>query len=344
MTADSLAIVHAVRSEKFAGTERYVVTTANALRERGHRVTVIGGDIERMPAELVDVPFHPAATTAAVAGHLARARADIVHVHMTAAEVAAMIVKPLRRYRVVATRHFAQHRGQSRPGRLIAGAVRRSIDREIAISQFVRDTIETEAVLIHNAVPSHEEVARRGRQVLMAQRLSPEKDGATALRAWSASGLGAQGWKLVVAGQGDEAEALRRQAAELGVAASVDFVGAVPDLHRLRADSSAFLATAPAEPFGLSVAESMASGLPVVAAAGGAHLETVGAATPGMVFPAGDAAAAALLLCRLTTDEPHRDEIGRRQRAFATAELGLEKHIDCLEGLYRDVVGSAPSA
>ena len=57
----------------------------------------------------------------------------------------------------------------------------------------------------------------------------------------------------------------------LGVADSVDFVGQVADTDRLLGESSVVLAPAPEEPFGLSVVEAMAHGVPVVAADGGAH-------------------------------------------------------------------------
>ncbi|MDQ1681082.1 MAG: hypothetical protein QOI42_1941, partial [Frankiaceae bacterium] len=45
-------VVHVVRSSSFAGVERYVADTAAELHDRGWDVVVIGGDAQRMRAEL----------------------------------------------------------------------------------------------------------------------------------------------------------------------------------------------------------------------------------------------------------------------------------------------------
>ncbi len=66
----------------------------------------------------------------------------------------------------------------------------------------------------------------------------------------------------------------------------MELVGHVAETDALLAGASILLAPAPREPFGLSVVEAMAHGLPVVAAGGGAHLETVG--DDGLLFPRGD--------------------------------------------------------
>ncbi len=65
-----LHVVHAVRSDAFAGVERYVATVAAELASRGHRVTVIGGDPPSMQTAIGaghDVTVVAAATTGAVA-------------------------------------------------------------------------------------------------------------------------------------------------------------------------------------------------------------------------------------------------------------------------------------
>ena len=102
---------------------------------------------------------------------------------------------------------------------------------------------------------------------------------------------------------------MRTLAHELGVTDSIDFVGQIADTDRLLGESSVVLATPPAEPFGLSVVEAMAHGVPVVAAAGGAHVETMGDA--GMLFPPGDARAAARCAGQLAADPDLRRKVGR---------------------------------
>ena len=123
---------------------------------------------------------------------------------------------------------------------------------------------------------------------------------------------------------------------QLGVADSVDFVGQRADTDRLLGQSSIVLATPPAEPFGFSVVEAMAHGVPVVAAAGGAHVETMGDA--GMLFPPGDAQAAADALVRLAADRDLRLQVGRRSPRPPTAAVLAQQHLDGLERLYLEVI------
>ena len=90
-----MRIVHAVRSDGFAGVERHVAGLARAQAAAGHQVCVIGGDPRSM-ATAVDnqgVVLQPAATVPQVASALRRMApgSDVVHVHMTAAEVAATV-------------------------------------------------------------------------------------------------------------------------------------------------------------------------------------------------------------------------------------------------------------
>ena len=47
-----LSVVQVVRSNAFAGVERYMCQVSNGLASRGHHLTVIGGDPARMHAEL----------------------------------------------------------------------------------------------------------------------------------------------------------------------------------------------------------------------------------------------------------------------------------------------------
>lgn len=332
-----LRVVHVVCSEGFAGVERYVTNVAPALAGRGVDVAVVGGPEAAMRRELAPagVPHEAARSTLdAVRRLLRRGRVDLVHAHMTAAELAAALAGVVTRSPVVATRHFAARRGRSPGGRVAAVAIERVLRREIAISSFVAGATGRPSVVLPNAVPRRPAVAPTGRTVVMAQRLEAEKDGDVGIRAWAASGLGRQGWRLVVAGEGSRDGALRALADDLDVADSVDFVGRQEGLDALLDRSAALLATARAEPFGLSVVEAMAAGVPVVASAAGAHLETVGACSTEWLFPPGDVAACAELLLSLTADEVVRTEYGRALQDVQRRRFDLDDHVDRLLSIY----------
>ncbi len=333
-----LSVAQVVRSDAFAGVERYICQVANGLVARGHRVVAIGGDTERMEAELSGgIRHRPAASVGQAARALATLRGvDIVHVHMTAAEGAAWLARPMLRAPIVATRHFPADRGTGTLARALARVTTRALSRDIAISQFVADSIEGPSVLLYNGVSNQPQAELTSSTVLMMQRLTAEKAPDLGLRAWRASGLGAQGWRLAIAGVGDLRSSLMALADDLDVAASVDFIGQVADTDRLLGESAILLATAPAEPFGLSVVEAMAHGIPVVAAKGGAHLETVG--DDGLLFASGDADAAAQDLKTLGRDIVLRREVGTRLRSRQQQLFALPDHLDRLELLYREVI------
>jgi glycosyltransferase involved in cell wall biosynthesis len=336
----TLDIVQVVRSDEFAGVERYVSEVSTSLASRGHHVTVIGGEPARMRSELPpQVVVRGARTVAGAAvALLGRRDVDLVHVHMTAAEIAARLVHPLVRAPIVATRHFPAERGSSPAARLVARWASRSLARDIAISRFVAEQVGGPTELIPNGVADRPQAPLDKPVVLVLQRLAPEKEPDVGLRAWAQSRLAENGWRLVVAGSGELAGSLVRLAGDLGVSDSVEFVGRVRDTDSLLAGSSILLATAPGEPFGLSVVEAMAHGLPVVAAAGGGHLETV--AESGILFPPGDTGAAATGLAQLAGSERRRAEMGRVLRRRQQELYSLELHVDRLEGLYREVVAA----
>jgi glycosyltransferase involved in cell wall biosynthesis len=331
-------VVHVVRSDAFAGVERYIAATASELAARGWPVTVVGGEPAAMRRSLpAEVEFRPASGVRAVYRGLREVRrCVIVHAHMTAAELPAALRKRSLGARLVVTRHFAAPRGGTPLGRVAARLIERRVDLEIAISRFVADAVGGRAVVVHNGVQDGSPAASaRARVVVLAQRLEPEKDTGTALRAWAASGLADAGWRLVVHGTGSESGRLRELAASLSVNESVTFAGFTDDVRAVLRTAEIMLAPAPAEPFGLAVVEAMAEGTPVVAAAGGAHPETLG--PDGRYFAPGDVDACAAQLRALGhAAEDERRAVGARLRERQRTLFGIGTHVDQLERLYRE--------
>ena len=332
-----LRVAHVVVTDAFAGVERYICQVANGLADRGHQVDVIGGAPDRMRAELDHtVVHHPAATLVAGVRALVTARrADLVHAHMTVAEASAFIAHPVDGAPVIATRHFAAERGSSPIRRAVARVTARPIVADIAISEFVARSVPGPTTLIHNGVAGRPQAALDAPVVVMLQRLDDEKSPDVGIRAWARSGLSDKGWRLVVAGSGVLRPKLEHLVDRLGCRASVGFAGQVADTDELLAGASVLLAPASTEPFGLSVVEAMSHGLAVVAAAGGAHVETVGDA--GLLFPPGDVDAAARALRSLADDPGLLRSVGHALRHRQQEQFSLDLHLDRLEALYRSV-------
>jgi len=151
---------------------------------------------------------------------------------------------------------------------------------------------------------------RAGRPVVLSVgRLSGEKRVDVLLAAAAQLTRPAQ---LVVAGTGPLDAALRAEAARLGLAGRVRFVGHVPDadlpgLYRL---ADVFAIASEAELQSLVTMEAMATGLPVVAADAHALGELVGHGSNGFLFPAADAARLASHLDLLIADPGLRKRMG----------------------------------
>ena len=328
-------VAHVVRSNSFAGVERYITETAAELSRRGWSVTVIGGDQRRMTAGLpAGVNHRPGATVAQVSRALAAlGRCDIVHAHMTAAELPAALLKWRYQGRLFVTRHFATARGRSPLGKLARPIIGRQVDTQIAISRFVADSLGEPSTVIYNGVrPAAGPQSARSNTVILLQRLEVEKDAPTALRAWSESRLAAEGWRLVIYGRGTQERALRDLTGQLCIAESVHFGGFLDDTRAALSRAAVMVAPAPAEPFGLAVVEAMAEGTPVIAAGGGGHLETVG--SEQVFFTPGDASGCAELLGRLAHSPELRQTLGDRMRLRANKLFTITAHVDALEACY----------
>nr|WP_276610661.1 glycosyltransferase family 4 protein [Kineococcus siccus] len=324
--------------------ERYAVDVSGGLAARGHEVLVLGGERaamrDRLPAE---VRWAPGATPRqALTSLRAAGRVDVVHSHITKADFAALAAAPWSRAARFSTRHINHSRGYSGPARLVARGVRRALAAEIAVSEFTAGRLpegRPDEVLVNGVADAPEPRYPRERTVLVAQRLSAEKQTSVAIAGFARSGVADAGWRLQIAGRGEEQPALQHLATELGVSAHVEFLGWVDDVAGLYARAGLLLAPAPAEPLGLTVLEAAARALPVLAAASGGHLETVGRLPGAELFAPGDAAAVADALRRLTSDDGRRLEYGRRLRQLQRSEFTLDEHVRRLEALYVRAVG-----
>ncbi len=339
-----LRIVHVVQTAKFAGVERHVATLAAAQHDAGHRVAVVGGEPERMQATIgrEGVLQRPAATTIAAMRALdGLARCDVLHVHMTAAEIAVLLSPKLAGVPVVSTRHFGRRRSESSPARLLAPAVRRRLAGQLAISRYVAQRIDGASTVVYPGVPvGPDAVGADARRpvVLLAQRLAPEKRTDVGLRVFAASGLAREGWRLDVAGDGGERPALESLAADLGIAHVVRFLGRRSDVARLMDRSSILLAPCAIDGLGLSVVEAMAGGLPVVAAGAGGHLETIGAVPDAALFDAWDPIAGGQVLGDLARDVARREVYSRAEQAVQRRDFTVEAQQRATDEVYRSVL------
>lgn len=144
---------------------------------------------------------------------------------------------------------------------------------------------------------------------------------------------------LTIAGDGPESmEAKARAAASRG-AAQIRFVGAQSREQAIALFQSADVYCLPShgEPFGMTAAEAMSCGLPVVATDAGGLACLIDDAG-GIRVPVGDAPALAAACTTLLKDAGLRRRMGQYNRQRVLASMDWKRVIDRLEQIYADVV------
>jgi glycosyltransferase involved in cell wall biosynthesis len=134
--------------------------------------------------------------------------------------------------------------------------------------------------------------------------------------------------------------ALHRQAAALGIADRVTFAGHRDDVRTLmRAVDVCVHPSTLAEPFGLTVAEAMSAGIPVVASGTGAIPEIVTHGVTGLVVPAGDPGAIAAAVARLRDDPASALRIAEAGRVEVADRFALATMTSGVDAVHREVSG-----
>jgi glycosyltransferase involved in cell wall biosynthesis len=176
-----------------------------------------------------------------------------------------------------------------------------------------------------------------GLRLLYLGRLEPRKRPWVAVDALAAVRRSDVAASLVVAGEGELLEGLLTRTASAGLADAVRFVGRVSETDKWRLYDSADVLLFPSrlEGFGLVVAEAQSRGVPVIAACGTATEEALDAGRSGFLAPSDGEAFAARV--RDLTDEPRRDAIKSRARAFAR-RFDWDACAAQVARIYRDVV------
>ncbi|WP_448642928.1 glycosyltransferase family 4 protein [Geodermatophilus sp. URMC 63] len=150
-------------------------------------------------------------------------------------------------------------------------------------------------------------------KLLAVQRLSPVKRVDMLIELTRVLRDSGANVKLLVVGKGPEHAALAEQARNLPDG-SVELLGYVPDeqLPDLFKSAHLFLSHSMFETFGVTFAQAMATGLPVVAARTSSIPLVIEDEVNGILFPPGDLEAAATAVLSLLRDEERYKEISRQ--------------------------------
>jgi glycosyltransferase involved in cell wall biosynthesis len=169
--------------------------------------------------------------------------------------------------------------------------------------------------------------------VVSAARLDPQKNPLGLITAFAGAFASQPHAHLLLAGDGSLRAECEKQAAALGLAARVHFLGATRDIAAVLAASDVFALASHWEGTPLAVIEAMAAGLPVVATAAGGVPELVVDGLTALLAPVGGMDAFAIQLARLGRDARLREMMGQAGR-LRSAEFGLDAMVSAYASLF----------
>ncbi len=138
--------------------------------------------------------------------------------------------------------------------------------------------------------------------------------------------------KLVLAGDGPEAESLKRLADSLGVADRVEFLGYRNDVRKLLAKADLYVAPSRSEGLSNSILEAMAAGVPVVATDVGGNRELLGGT--GHIVPLEDPTALAAAISSAIKDPETTMKLAENARHRVKSIYTLDHVVTAHEELY----------
>jgi glycosyltransferase involved in cell wall biosynthesis len=360
------------------GAEAQVIDLAIGLKERGWDVEIVAMTPPERPVphlKEAGIRFHNLGMRRGLPdpGAVLRFRAivresrpDVVHSHMTHANLLARAARPfvempvlictLHGYKMYsvrsnscATREVA-HRLTDRFADMTTVVCQAAAERYARVKVAPRHKLMAVPNGIRTAVYRPDErlraAARRNLNLgdefvwLAAGRLEMVKDFDSMLRAFAKSLLSDQPQTLLIAGDGSLRETLERTAEDLGIAPNVRFLGYRADVSNLMRAADGFVMSSIFEGMPLALLEAGASELPVVATRVGGNAETLIEGRSGFLVPARNQAALGSAMRRVAEMTPEeRRAMGRAGGNFVRGQYSLDAILDRWEGLYARFLG-----
>jgi glycosyltransferase involved in cell wall biosynthesis len=149
--------------------------------------------------------------------------------------------------------------------------------------------------------------------------------------------------KFIITGEdknrtGQSRDALARLIDQLGMQDRIKLAGWAHDIRVTLKETDIFVSAARTEPFGLSIAEAMATSVPVIATASEGASEIIVDGESGIIVPLEDPASLAGAILRLAADEVLRERIGKGGRERIVEHFSLDQMVGRTEALYERVV------
>jgi glycosyltransferase involved in cell wall biosynthesis len=344
----------------FGGGERHLADLSHALTDLGHEVYAASVPGSPLRAELSFLTSERTLTLGQLnyvknlTSLITFIRAhDIEIVHAHAARdyhLAALAVRLASRSRLVLTRHVLfPLRGINK--HLLSGA-----GRVIAVSHAVAEGLRENGVIesskitvVHNGIDTDlfaspvNDSGDRPIVVGTVGHLGPIKGHDVFVRAAALISEGRHGVQFVIIGedklpQMDHRKILENLITDLGLNGTVTLQGWQNNMTGVLSSLTLFVSAARSEPFGLSIVEAMAAGLPVVATASEGASEIIEDGYSGKLVPVDDPESLAEAINALLGDPSERSRLGNNAQVVAQQRFSLARMATDTEKVYREVL------
>lgn len=363
-----MKILQICSARTIGGGEKHLIDLANGLYARGHDVFAAIRPDSGLRAELQALPEQnllPLRTKGPLnilnAFNLAqfiRARkVDVIHGHIAHDYLlAALSAKLAGRGKLVITRHvlFELNSLHSR--------MLRRVDRVIAVSQAVADSLHAfdpaTVAVIHNGIDLSRFTRQSGARdwlqssikgdvrnssiVGMVGHLAPIKGQEEFIRAAAIVGSQRTDVAFVIAGEdksrtGENRLHMERLIKDLGLEGRVHLLGWVDDVPRLLSALDVLISPSRSEPFGLSIVEGMACGVPIIATRSEGAREILADGVTGQLLTTGNPEELAGAIISLLYDEEKRRRFVARALEVVRDRFALESMVRKTELVYESL-------
>jgi len=353
-----LRVIHLISGGDTGGAKTHVLSLLSGLNKEitADLVCFMSGPFSR-EAEQLGIPLtvYESGFTASlhkVRKQISEGNYDLIHCHGSRANLMASIIRKELHIPVVCTVHSDYKLDyMGRPGaaltygNLNAYAIR-SIDYLVCVSDRMRGTLISRGFnpnrlfAIYNGIDFSVQVEKTDRQkyfsrigcpfsetdtvVGIAARLDPVKDIPTLIKGFAEAHRSRPELKLLIAGDGQEADALKALTADLNVEDSVFFAGWVEDMNEFYGALDINTLTSLSETFPYAITEGARAGLATVSTNVGGVPKLVENGQTGILISPGDADALTSALVSLAEDPALRAQLGQALYNKASAEFSTE--------------------
>lgn len=154
------------------------------------------------------------------------------------------------------------------------------------------------------------------------------------------AGRGFTGWRYRVVGDGDQRPALEAKVRALGLAHSVEFLGARPhdEVYKLLSEADVFILPSYREAFGIAYVEAMALGLLAIGVRGQGPESFIRNGETGFLVPPRDAEALTTCLQKVVEQAAQCREMARLGQSEVWDHWTWESHARHLIGVYEEML------